>query len=143
MIVGYTTGVFDMFHIGHLRLLQRAREHCDELIVGISTDELVLSHKKVKLVIPYEDRAEIVAGLKCVDKIVPQTNYDKIRAWENLNFDRMFVGSDWKGTPQWLQYEKLFANFRVDIVYFDYTIDISSSKLRVFIEENFKLMGRP
>ena len=100
MIIGYTTGVYDMFHIGHLNVIRRAKEQCDYLIVGVSTDELVKKEKNKTPVIPYEERAAIVAALKYVDKVVPQENKDKLGAWKKLHFDKMFVGSDWKGTPQ-------------------------------------------
>ncbi len=100
MVVGYTTGVFDMFHIGHLNVLRRAKENCDYLIVGVSTDELVQKEKKKLPVIPYDERAEIVAAIKYVDKVVIQENKNKIEAWEKYHFNKMFVGSDWKGTPQ-------------------------------------------
>ena len=96
--VGYTTGVFDLFHVGHLRLLQRAKSRCDRLIVGVSTDDLVESYKNKRPVIPFEERIEIVAALKCVDEVIPQTHRDKIAAYHEIKFDVMFVGSDWKGS---------------------------------------------
>ena len=130
MIIGYTTGVFDMFHIGHLRLLQRAKEQCDFLIVGVSTDELVLKDKNKLPIIPLEDRMEIVKGLKCVDKVVVQEDKNKFSAWEKYHFNKMFVGSDWQGTPQWLGFEKQFQPVGVEIVYLSYTQGISSTKLR-------------
>src|SRR5690606_25937939 len=99
--VGYTTGVFDMFHIGHLNILRRAKEQCDYLIVGVSTDELVVSYKHKKPIIPYNERKAIVESIKYVDKVVPQINMNKMGAWEEYKFDVMFVGSDWKGTDKW------------------------------------------
>ena len=104
--IGYTTGVFDMFHIGHLNILRRAKEQCDYLIVGVSTDALVLQEKDKVPVIPYEERAAIVGAIKYVDQVVPQINKDKFAAWERHHFDKMFVGSDWQGSKQWEQYEK-------------------------------------
>ena len=130
MIIGYTTGVYDMFHIGHLNLLRRAKEQCDYLIVGVSTDELVIKDKKKKPIIPFEDRCAIVEAIKYVDKVVPQFNKDKFSAWERYKFNKMFVGSDWKGTPQWDSYEKQFSPVGVQIVYLDYTQGISSTILR-------------
>ena len=133
--IGYTTGVFDMFHIGHLNILRRAKEQCDYLIVGVSTDELVLQEKEKVPVIPYRERAAIVGAIKYVDQVVPQINKDKLAAWENLNFDKMFVGSDWQGSDQWQQYEKILEPKGVEIIYLPYTEGISSTKLTHFIKE--------
>lgn len=127
--VGYTSGVYDMFHVGHLNLLRRAKEQCDYLIVAVTTDELAL-YKNAHTVIPFEDRAEIVGAIKYVDKVVPQETMDKMAAWEKNKFDVMFVGDDWKGTDKWNQLEKDFKEVGVDIVYFPYTKKISSTKLR-------------
>lgn len=126
--VGYTTGVYDLFHIGHLNLLRRAKKNCDYLIVGVTVDELV-SYKHKKAVIPYEERAAIVEAIKYVDKVVPQVNMDKIAAWEKYQFDVVFVGDDWKGKPNWIQYEKDLAEKGVDVVYFPYTKGTSSTLL--------------
>jgi len=134
MVIGYTTGVFDMFHIGHLNIIRRAKERCDYLIVGVSTDELVLQEKNKTPVIPFEERAMIVAALRDVDKVVPQTSKNKLEAWEKYHFDKMFVGSDWKGTPQWQKYEEQFRPLGVEIVYFPYTDGISSTKLTDYIK---------
>ena len=100
MIIGYTTGVFDLFHIGHLNLLRRAKAQCDHLIVGVTVDELVL-YKNKHAVIPFEERIEIVRSIKYVDEAVPQVNMNKMEAWEKYHFNRMFVGDDWKGTEKW------------------------------------------
>jgi glycerol-3-phosphate cytidylyltransferase len=129
MIVGYTTGVYDMFHIGHLNVIRRAKEQCDYLIVGVSTDELVQQEKGKTPVIPFEERAAIVEALKYVDKVVPQEDKNKFGAWEKYRFDKMFVGSDWKGTPQWENFEKQFAPLNVEIVYLPHTDGVSSTKL--------------
>ena len=127
--IGYTTGVFDMFHIGHLNILKNAKSQCDYLIVGVTTDELV-SYKNKKAIIPHNERIEIVGSLKYVDEVVPQESMDKMRAWENYNFDVMFVGSDWKGTEKWNKFEEQFRKIGVDIVYFQYTKGTSSTQLR-------------
>lgn len=124
--VGYTTGVYDLFHIGHLTLLKRAKAMCDFLIVGVSTDELV-KYKSKRPVIPQEERMAIVEAIRWVDLVVPQENMDKIKAWENYKFDVMFVGDDWKDTEKWLDYEQKFAELGVDIVYFPYTKGTSST----------------
>lgn len=130
MIVGYTTGVFDMFHVGHLNILRRAKEQCDFLIVGVSTDELVQKEKNKTPIIPYEDRCNIVSSIRYVDKVVAQKNKNKMEAWEHLHFDKMFVGSDWEGTPQWEGYEKQFSTIGVRIIYIKHTDGISSTLLR-------------
>jgi glycerol-3-phosphate cytidylyltransferase len=128
--IGYTTGVFDLFHIGHLNILKRARLECDYLIVGITTDELAMSVKGEKPFIPFEERMEIVESIKFVDEVVPQTSYNKMEAWNKLKFDRMFVGDDWKGTKEWIQIEKDFSKYNVEIIYFSYTTHTSSTILR-------------
>lgn len=128
--LGYTTGVFDLFHIGHLNILKKAKEYCEELVVGVSTDELVLSYKNKVPVIPYEERVEIVSSIKYVDKVVPQENRDKFEAWENIKFDVMFVGDDWKGSELFTEVEQRFSKVGVDIVYFPYTQGTSSTILR-------------
>ena len=115
--IGYTTGCFDLFHIGHLNILKRARLECDYLIVGVTSDELSISAKKKKLIIPFQERMDIVESIKFVDEVVPQTSYDKMEAWNNLKFDKMFVGYDWKGTDQWNQIEKEFSQYGVEIIY--------------------------
>lgn len=135
MIIGYTTGVFDMFHVGHLNILKKAKEQCDYLIVGVSTDELVQKEKHKTPIIPYEDRVEIVRAIRYVDEVVPQPDKDKFAAWERYHFHRMFVGSDWKGTPQWRGFEKQFEPFGVEIVYFDHTDGISSTMLREVLHD--------
>lgn len=136
MIIGYTTGVYDMFHIGHLNILRKAKENCDYLIVGVSTDELVLKEKQKTPIIPYHERCEIVRAIRYVDQVVPQENKNKFEAWQRYHFNKMFVGSDWKGTAQWDEYEKQFSKVGVEIVYFDHTDGISSTILRDKLNEN-------
>lgn len=128
-VIGYTTGVFDMFHIGHLNILKRAKQQCDFLIVGVSTDELVQKEKNKTPIICFQERLEIVKELRCVDMVVTQYNKDKLQAWNEYHFDKMFVGSDWKGTPQWTQFEQQFAPLNVEIVYLPHTDGISSTIL--------------
>lgn len=132
MTIGYTTGVFDMFHIGHLNILQKAKEQCDYLIVGVSTDELVQHDKHKMPIIPLKERMAIVNAIKYVDEVVVQPDKDKLNAYKRLGcrFNKMFVGSDWKGTPQWQQYEKEFQPYGVEIIYLPHTDGISSSMLR-------------
>lgn len=135
MIVGYTTGVFDMFHIGHLNILRRAKEQCDYLIVGVSTDELVERDKHKRPIIPFYERCEIVKAIKYVDEVVPQIDKNKLGAYLNLGcrFQRMFVGSDWQGSSQWEKFEKEFEPYGVEIIYLPHTDGISSSLLRAKI----------
>lgn len=128
--IGYTTGVFDMFHIGHLNVLRKAKIHCDYLIVGVSTDELCKAEKKNLPIIPFIERMEIVQSIKFVDEVVPQTSMDKFDAWQKIKFDLMFVGDDWKGTERWNKLEKQFSAVGVEIIYLPYTIHTSSTKLR-------------
>ena len=136
-IVGYTTGVFDLFHVGHLRLLNRAKSKCDRLIVGVSTDELVEEYKRKKPVIPFEERAEIVSALKCVDEVVPQKHRDKVAAYHEIKFDIMFVGSDWKGSDLFNEVESDLAGHGVDVIYFEYTNNVSSTSLQSTLQAIF------
>ena len=133
--IGYTTGVYDLFHIGHLNVLKRAKLECDYLIVGVTTDELSFSRKGKMPIIPFTERMEIVEHIKFVDEVVPQTNMDKMEAWNNLKFNMMFVGDDWKGSEKWNQMESDFAEVGVEIVYFPYTSHTSSTKLRKVLEK--------
>lgn len=126
MIIGYTTGVFDLFHIGHLNMLKNAKGMCDKLIVGVTTDELV-SYKHKKAVIPFEERIEIVRSIECVDVAIPQRSMDKFEAWRKLKFDVMFVGEDWYATEKWEEYERQFTEVGVKIIYFPYTQGTSST----------------
>ena len=136
VVIGYTTGVLDMFHIGHLNIIRSAREMCDYLIVGVSTDELVQQEKHKTPVISYEERKEIIAALKYVDQVVPQKNKNKLAAWEELHFDKMFVGDDWKGTKAWNDYEEQFRPLGVEIVYLPHTNGISSTILTEFVKNH-------
>ena len=135
MIIGYTTGVFDLFHIGHLNILRRAKERCDYLIVGVSTDEVVESYKHHKPVISYEERAAIVAAIKYVDEVVPQTTMDKLEFLKCRHFDVMFHGDEWKGTELYKKYEVEFAKYGVRIEYLSHTEGISSSILRELVKK--------
>lgn len=130
MIKGYTTGVYDMFHIGHLNILKRSKEHCDYLIVGVTVDELCFRRKNKMPVVPFAERIEIVKNLRCVDEVVPQVSMDKYAAWEELQFNIMFVGDDWKGTPKWTALEEQFNKVGVSIHYFPYTANTSSTLLK-------------
>ena len=133
-IIGYTTGVYDMFHVGHLNILKRAKELCDYLIVGVSTDETVISYKNKKPVIPYEERVEIVKAIRYVDEVVPQVSMDKFEAWKNIHYDILFHGDDWKGSDLYKKYEEQFSAVGVKIIYLPHTDGISSTKLTKVIK---------
>lgn len=126
MIIGYTSGVYDLFHIGHLNLLKNAKTLCDKLIVGVSSDELV-AYKNKKAVINHQERMEIVRSIKHVDAVIPQDDLDKFKMWERLKFDIMFVGDDWFNSPKWKELDKQFKKVGVKIVYFPYTQSTSST----------------
>lgn len=128
LVIGYTTGVYDLFHIGHLNLLKNAKGMCDYLVVGVTVDELV-AYKGKKAMIPFEDRIEIVRSCKYVDAAVPQYDMDKLTACKKLGAKFLFVGDDWYGTEKWQNYEKEFAKEGIKIVYFPYTKGISSTKI--------------
>jgi len=133
MIIGYTTGVFDLFHIGHLNLLKNAKGLCDKLIVGVTTDELV-SYKNKEAVIPFEERLEIVRNIKYVDAVIPQDSMDKLEACKKVKFDVMFVGDDWYDTPKWRDLDAKFNELGVRIIYFPYTKGTSSTLINKTLE---------
>lgn len=128
--LGYTTGVFDMFHIGHLNILCRAKEQCERLVVGVTTDALCFSRKEKYPIINEIERVAIVKAIRYVDEVVFQTDMDKLEVVKKLGCDVVFVGSDWQGTDAWLRYEQEFNNIGVDVVYLSHTDGISSSILR-------------
>lgn len=130
MVIGYTTGVFDMFHIGHLNILRRAKQQCDYLIVGVSTDECVETYKHKTPIIPYEQRAAIVEAIKYVDEVVAQDSMDKTAFLMKRHFDVMFHGDEWKGTALYNKYEEEFAKYGARIIYLSHTDGISSTLLR-------------
>lgn len=125
-IIGYTSGVFDMFHVGHLNILIRAKSLCDRLIVGVTIDELV-SYKNAEAVVPFEERIEIVNNIKCVDLAIPQDDLDKFVMWKKLKFDMMFIGDDWFDTERFKAYEKDLSRVGVKIIYLPYTKGVSTS----------------
>ena len=137
MIIGYTTGVFDLFHVGHLIMLKNAKSLCDKLIVGVTTDDLV-AYKGKKSVIPFEERLEIVRSIKYVDAAIPQRDMNKMESWKKLKFDVMFVGDDWYDKPNWLEFEKQFKEVGVKIIYYPYTSGTSSTLIN---EVLIKLRG--
>lgn len=136
-IIGYTSGVYDLFHIGHLNLLKNAKGLCDKLIVGVTVDSLV-EYKHKRAVIPFEERIEIVRNIKCVDAAIPQEDLDKYKMWEKLHFDVLFVGDDWFKTPRWKSLEAKFKKVGVRVIYFPYTKTTSSTMIN---ETLVKLRG--
>ncbi len=134
LIIGYTSGVYDLFHIGHVNLLRNAKSLCDKLIVGVSIDKLV-RYKDKSPVTPYEQRIEVVRSCKYVDCAVPQEDMDKFKAWKKLKFDYMFVGDDWFGTEKWEEIERQLKKVGVKIIYFPYTKNISSTLINKILEE--------
>lgn len=136
-VVGYTSGVYDLFHIGHLNIIRSAKTMCDHLIVGVSTDELVRYKNKIP-VIPFDQRVEVIRACSYVDTVVPQENMDKFQAWQKLKFDVMFVGDDWYGTEKWQKIEDQLRAVGVKIIYFPYTKNISSSRINKILEDKRK-----
>ena len=134
MVIGYTSGVYDLFHIGHLNLLRNAKGMCDKLVVGVTTDELV-SYKLKKAVIPHNERMEIVRSNQYVDSVVPQEDMDKFEMWKKLKFDVMFVGDDWYNSDKWEDLEKKFKEVGVRIIFFPYTKGTSSTLLSATLKK--------
>ena len=134
-IIGFTSGVYDLFHIGHLNILKNAKSMCDKLIVGVSTDDLVQTYKHKVPIIPFTERLEIVRSIKFVDSVVAQENMDKMVLWEKLKYDIMFVGDDWQKTEKWQEIENKFEIVGVKIVYFPYTKGTSSTKINNILDD--------
>ena len=128
--IGYTQGVYDMFHIGHLNLINNAKAYCDYLIVGVNADDLVQTYKHKTPVINQENRRTIVENIKAVDECVIATTLDKIEAWNRYHFDAIFIGDDWKGNPRWIQTQEELEKLGVDVVFLPHTNGVSSTMLR-------------
>lgn len=137
-IIGYTCGVYDLFHIGHLNLLKNAKALCDKLIVGVTVDELV-NYKGKKCIIPFRDRAEIVGSIKYVDCVIPQTSRNKLEAYHKLKYDKLFVGDDWYDNVDWIEWEKELKKYGVDVIYLPHTANISTT----LITEKIKSVDYP
>lgn len=138
--IGYVNGVFDLFHVGHLRLLKKSKDMCNYLIVGVLTDELVKHFKNHFPCIPYEQRCEIIEGLKYVDKVVKVdfNNIDKIEAWKLYHYDCLFSGDDYVNNPVWIEDKKKLNKLNSDIYFFNYTNEVSSTKIREKMKESDK-----
>ena len=135
MLSGYTSGVFVLFQICHLKILNRAKKNCDFLIVGVTTDDLMMEYKKKTCVIPFKERSKIVANIKSVDKVVAQDSMDKLKAWKKYKFNKMFVGDDWKGTQKWKKIEKEMKSLGVEVIFFPYTKGTSSTIINETLEK--------
>ena len=133
--IGYTDGVYDLFHVGHLNMINTAKEHCEYLIVGVHGDEVVKEYKHHVPIINENDRRKIVASIKGVDEAVINQFRDKLKFWELYHFDVVFIGDDWKGTQRWNQFEKVLGKLGVDVVYVPYTKGISTTEIRRKIME--------
>lgn len=130
MVIGYTQGTYDMFHIGHLNLLMHAKEQCDYLVVGVNSDELVSSYKKKCAIVPLAERMTIVGALRCVDKVMACDTLDKKIAYDAVHFNKLFIGDDWKGNPRWVATEEEMKALGVELVFLPYTRNTSSTLLR-------------
>ena len=133
--IGYTDGVYDLFHVGHLNMIQTAKQHCEYLIVGVHGDDVVEEYKHHKPIINENDRKRIIESIKGVDRAVINRFRDKLKLWELYHFDVVFIGDDWKGTDRWNNFEKVLAQYNVDVVYVPYTQGISTTEIRKKIME--------
>ena len=134
-IVGYAPGAYDLFHVGHLRILERARSQCDRLVAGVVSDEMCRQAKGIDPVIPLAERVEIVASIGIVDAIHVESAPDKLQAWQEVRFDRIFKGDDWQGTRKGARLEEQMSSVGVEVVYFPYTAQTSSTLLRRVLRE--------
>lgn len=128
--IGFTDGVYDMFHVGHLNMIREAKKHCDYLIVGVHSDEIVEGYKNRKTVINEQERREIVEAIRYVDKAVINRTREKLELWKEHKFDVVFIGDDWKGTERWNNFEKILAEVGVSVEYIPYTKGISTTQIR-------------
>jgi glycerol-3-phosphate cytidylyltransferase len=129
-VVGYAPGAYDLFHVGHLNVLRQAREHCDVLVAGVVADEICELTKGVRPFVPLEERLDIVRSIGIVDAVHAETTRDKLDAWQEVRFDRIFKGDDWRGTAKGRDLEERLGAVGVEVVYFPYTMHTSSSHLR-------------
>lgn len=129
--VGYTQGVYDMFHVGHLNLINNAKQYCEHLIVGVNSDNLVQEYKHKTPVISQEERRFIVENIKAVDEALIAETLDKVVAYNQLHFDAIFIGDDWKGDPRWEATREKMSKYGVDVVFLPHTEGISSTLLRI------------
>ena len=136
-IVGYAPGAYDLFHVGHVNLLRHARSQCDYLVAGVVSDEKCERTKGVRPFVPLMERAEIVRSIAFVDEVYEEHVATKLEAWQDVRFDRIFKGDDWRGTPKGRKLEQEFAAVGVEAVYFPYTVHTSSTMLRRALSYSF------
>lgn len=135
MKIGYTSGVYDLFHVGHLNILKNAKSLCDKLIVGVSSDELVFDYKQKKPIINHFERMQIVSSIEYVDAVVAQESMNKMDMWNKLKFDIVIVGDDWHRSDKWDNIESEFKKKNVKVVYFPHTKGTSSTKINQILDE--------
>ncbi|MBQ9280418.1 MAG: adenylyltransferase/cytidyltransferase family protein [Clostridia bacterium] len=141
MIIGYTDGVYDMFHVGHLNMIRNAKNMCDYLIVGVHADDVVEEYKHRRPIINEEDRREIVSAIKEVDEAVINYTRDKMELWKKYHFNVIFIGDDWKGTERWNNFEKILGEIGVKVEYIPYTKRISTTKIREMVTDKQEKEG--
>lgn len=134
-LVGYVPGAWDMFHIGHLNILLRAREQCERLIAGVVTDEALYAVKHKYPIVPLDERMDVVRQLTVVDDVVPDFSSNKLEVWQRIRFDVLFKGDDWRGTAKGDQLEADMATVGVQVCYFPYTAHTSSTLLRSILAD--------
>ncbi|RHO89646.1 glycerol-3-phosphate cytidylyltransferase [Ruminococcus sp. AF41-9] len=134
-VIGYTQGTFDMFHIGHLNLIKNAKRHCDYLVVGVNSDDLVESYKNKRPIIPLDERVEIMRAIKYVDEVIVTNTLDKKEIWEKVRFNEIYIGDDWKGNERWEKTGKEMEQLGAKLVFLPYTKDTSSTMLREKLKE--------
>ena len=134
-VIGYTQGTFDMFHIGHLNLIKNAKRHCDYLVVGVNSDDLVESYKNKRPIIPLDERVEIMRAIKYVDEVIVTNTLDKKEIWEKVRFNEIYIGDDWKGNERWEKTGKEREQLGAKLVFLPYTKDTSSTMLREKLKE--------
>ena len=135
MIIGYTQGTFDMFHIGHLNLIRNAKAKCDYLIVGVNSDALVNSYKNKAAIVPLEERMDIISAIRYVDEVIECNTLDKVETQKKLHFDKIFIGDDWKGNERWRKTEKEMKELGAEVVYLPHTKGTSSTMIREKLNE--------
>lgn len=127
---GYTDGVYDLFHVGHLNMIEQAKAQCEYLIVGVHGDEVVNEYKHHYPIIPENERARIISAVHGVDQVVINDTRDKMELLKRHQFDVVFIGDDWKGTERWIKFEKVLGEYGVDVVYVPYTQGISTTEIK-------------
>ena len=135
MVIGYTQGTYDMFHIGHLNLLRNAKAQCDFLVVGVNADELVKQYKNKNVIVPLEERMDIVGAIRYVDQVIACETLDKMVAFDKVHFNRLFIGDDWRGNPRWEETGRIMKELGVELIYLPHTQGTSSTMLRDKLKE--------